>query len=69
MDQVGDGPVKLPDETALWRRLHEEIDLSDMRPAPVDAVFPALPSDGFTTAHVAGVSASDSARTALLPGR
>jgi hypothetical protein len=39
MFQVGDGPVKLPDETALRRRLHEEIDLSDMRLAPVDAVF------------------------------
>jgi len=39
MGQVGGGPVKLPDETALRRRLHEEIDLSDMRSAPVDAVF------------------------------
>ena len=39
MDQVGDGPVKLPDETARRQRLHEEIDLSDTRSAPVDAVF------------------------------
>jgi hypothetical protein len=31
--------VKLTDETALRRRLHEEIDLAEVGPAPVDAVF------------------------------
>jgi hypothetical protein len=31
--------VKLPDEAALRRRLHEEIDLAEISPAPVEAVF------------------------------
>lgn len=31
--------MKLPDEAALRRRLHEEIDLAEISPAPVEAVF------------------------------
>lgn len=31
--------MSLPDETALRRRLHEEIDLAEISPAPVEAVF------------------------------
>ena len=31
--------MKLPDEAALRRRLHEEIDLAEVGPAPVEAVF------------------------------
>src|SRR5450755_979296 len=32
-------PVKLTDEAALRRRLHEELDLAEIAPVPVDAVF------------------------------
>ena len=31
--------MKLPDEAALRRRLHEKIDLAEISPAPVEAVF------------------------------
>jgi len=31
--------VKLPEEAALRRRLHEEVDLAEISPAPVEAVF------------------------------
>src|SRR5690242_19937489 len=43
MGSPGDGggryPVKLTDEAALRRRLHEEVDLAEVGPAPVEAVF------------------------------
>src|SRR5262245_42099389 len=38
-DDAGRCPVKLPDEAALRRRLHEEIDLAEVGPAPVEALF------------------------------
>ena len=38
-DEAGWCPLKLTDDAALRRRLHEEIDLSEIGPAPVEAVF------------------------------